>query len=309
MTSQGNISWKINPISNSDPIRTHSNPTLEQVIAQQKNQASQRLPAILPRPVPEPPIQTIPAAPKSSTRRKKRSSDDHRPRPNRCPLPGTEEAKYRTLMASMARCKSDEKKKGLLQKRGITEEEFRNMTSKPKKRSRSTESKGNIEQTPAHSPPQWAHQGYGLPSLREVLGQRERPRESWMDDPILCEEGMRINQYYSGYGRPHLFCIIARFQNFDEDEDSVLYDYLFLSALRHECINGNQALRLTVEILSAIQKNPGSIRCELAKIERCWERILLDSILSSCCASISLQEPEILTGDRLRLNAQSIPVF
>ena len=309
MTSQENIVLKINSKFDSDPIRTHSNPTLEQVIAQQKLQASQHPPAILPRPASEPPIQVIPAAPKSSTRRRKRSPDDTRPRPNRCPLPGTEEAKYRTLMASMARCKSDAKKKELLQKRGITEEEFRNMASKPKKRSPSAENKGNIEQTPTHSPPQWETERYYLPGLPEVLGYQGRPQESWMDDPMLYEEGMRINHYYFGHGRPHLFCVIARFQNFAEDENSKPYDYQFLSAIRHTCLNGNQALRLTAEILSAIQQNPGSIRCELAKPERCWEWMLLDSILSSCCASISLQEPEILTGDRLRFNTQSIPHF
>ena len=75
----------------------------------------------------------------------------------------------------------------------------------------------------------------------------------------------------------------------------------------HVCLNGNQALRLTAEILSAIQQNPGSMRCELAKLQRYWECILLHTILSSCCASISLQEPEILNGDRLRFNTQSIP--
>lgn len=126
-----------------------------------------------------------------------------------------------------------------------------------------------------------------------------------MDDPMLYEEGMRINQYFSGHGRPHLFCVIARFQNFDQDEDSALYDYQLLSAIWHTCLNGNQALRLAAEVLSAVQQNPGSLRCELAKLERCWECILLDSILLSCCASISLQEPEILTGGRLCFNAQS----
>ncbi len=277
MTSQEKVVLKINSTSDSDPIRRHSNPTLEQVIAQQKLQASQRPQPILPRLAPERTAQIIPAPTKTPTRRRKRSPDDTRPRPNRCPLPGTEEAKYRTLMASMARCKSDEKKRQLLQKRGITAEEFKNMASKPKKRSPSTENKGNIEQTPDHSPPQWGTEGYDLPGLREILGYSRSQRQSWMDDPMLYEEGMRINQYYSGHGRPHLFCVIA--------------------------------LRLTVEILSVIQRNPGSMRCELAKLQRCWECILLDSILLSCCASISLQEPEILNGDRLRFNAQSIPVF
>ena len=130
-----------------------------------------------------------------------------------------------------------------------------------------------------------------------------------MNDPVLYEEGMRINQYYAGHGRPHLFCVIARFQNFDKGEECAFFDYQFLSAIRHVCLNGNQALRLTVEILSAIQQNPGSIRCELAKLERYWECILLDSILSSCCASISLQEPEIVAGNRLRFDPRRIPAI
>jgi hypothetical protein len=309
MASQEKSLLKINPRSDSDPIRTHSNPTLEQVIAQQKLQVLQHPPVILPRPVLEPSIRVIPASPKSSTRRRKRSPEDTRPRLNRCPLPGTEEAKYRTLMASMARCKSDKKKRELLQKRGITEEEYRNMASKPKKRSRSAETKGKLEQAPIYSPLQCGTERYDLPSLREVLGYQGLPQELWMDDPMLYAEGMKINQYYSGPGRPHLFCVIARFRNFTEDEKSALYDYQFLSAIRHTCLNGNQALRLTAEIISAIQQNPGPVRCELAKLERRWECMLLDSILSSCCASISLQEPEILTGARLRLNTQSILAF
>ena len=307
-SSQRKVVLKTNPIHNSDPIRTHSNPTLEQVIAQQLKHHStpqQSSPVQHTNHLSEssPPHQNLPHDDQ------KRSPDDPRPRANRCPLPGTEEAKYRTLMASMARCKSDHKKRELLQRRGITEEEFRHMLSKPKKRSRSTENKGNIEQTSAHSPPQWGHERYALPGLREVLGYQEGSRESWMDDPMLYEEGMRINQHYSGHGRPHLFCVIARFQNFDQDEDSALYDYQLLSAIWHTCLNGNQALRLAAEVLSAVQQNPGSLRCELAKLERCWECILLDSILLSCCASISLQEPEILTGGRLCFNAQSTPLF
>ena len=160
MTSQEKVVLKISSTSDSDPIRRHSNPTLEQVIAQQKLQASQHPQPILPRLAPERTTQIIPASRKTAMGRRKRSPDDTRPRPNRCPLPGTEEAKYRTLMASIARCKSDEKKRELLQKRGITEEEFKNIALKPKKPCRSAENKGSIGQTPVHSPPQWGTERY-----------------------------------------------------------------------------------------------------------------------------------------------------
>lgn len=267
---------------------------MEQVIAQQKAQPKLSLqrPAIFPRPTSEPCIQVAPLPPKH--RRRKRSPDDTTPRPNRCPLPGTKEAKNRTLMASYARCKTVEKQRELLQKRDITEEEFRAMRrAKPsKKRARSTE-QANLSSasSPEHNL-SLPENEINLPSIREIFREMAW-RESWLNDSNLLQDGMEINQYYSGKGRKHLFCVIARYRNLHEQFDfSGPNDYWCVSSARHACLNGNQALRMVIEILSAIQHNSGPIRYELEK----QTFMYLASIISSCCATVSLEVPEIFFG-------------
>jgi hypothetical protein len=276
----------------------------EQPVTRPRKQAA----FIMPRPTTEPTIQVASLPPKPTSRKKKRSPDDKTPRLNRCPLPGTEEAKNRTFMASMARCKTAQKRQELLQKRGWTEQEYQIMASKPKnsgtgsnKLSRSLE-RQRASASPERSP--FRIEGINLPNLGDVLGQQGwRRKVAWLQDMNLVEEAMKINQYYSGPGRPHLFCVIARFANFDEIYDnSRPGDYWCVIAARHISLNGNQALQLTGEILSAIRCNPGLIRCELTK----REYLLLASILTSCCASVSLQDPEILPGPRF--DERGIPV-
>jgi hypothetical protein len=290
-------------MSSDHSLRINSRPTLEQVIAQQNMQQriSRNQPTpILPRPTPvEQAIQVIPHPRTTSSQRRKRSLDDMKPRTNRCPLPGTKEARDRTLMASWARCKTSEKQRELLRKRGITEEQWKTIQANSKRRSRSKEKRNSRPEESSVEKPEGCprkQSDVNLPPIGEVLrGSGWGWMDSWFNDSRLIEESMQINRYYSGDGRPHLFCVIARYSNFEDHDNSGPTDYWCVAAARHANLNGNQALLLTSEVLSAIRHNPGPIRCELAK----QEFLLLASIIKSCCALVSLEFPEMLCSSSL----------
>ena len=102
--------------------RTHSNPTLEEVIAKQ-HASRHNPPLILPRPSnkdyssPDAHSHSRPAARKSSRSVVESKPKEHQ---NKCPPPGTRAAKLRTIEASLARCTSPDKAQALLAKKGFT---------------------------------------------------------------------------------------------------------------------------------------------------------------------------------------------
>lgn len=298
------------PVCNGQTIRVRPNPTLEQVIAQQVSKATTHT-FILPQPTVTSKISL--GLHRPSKGKGLPSSNNPRARQNRCPLPGTVEAKHRTIKASLARCKSEKKRKEFLQKRGLTEEDVENMATKPKERSHSIVKTTNSlhEQTAISSPPIRHEYNIGPPPTS--FGDTSyNLKECYINNPHVYEAAMRIREYYSGRGRPHLFCVIARFSHVEECYDvSNPYDYLCVSASRHPLLSGNGALRFLFEALSAIQGNVESIRCELQQASQMIKErfglprfILLDSILAACCASISVTDLEILGSRTILSNPQ-----
>src|SRR5277367_4787136 len=325
--------------SPTEEVRTHSNPTLDQVIAQQHAAAQQqesqhRPPQILPRPTVEPAPPEDPPRTKPPARKPTKSTADSKPKEhqNKCPPQGTREAQLRTIEASLARCSSPDKIRALLAKRGFTVEEWHQhkaakaaqATSKPRSKVRATAAAKErtpvpMPRSPSQSEWSWTNRRQQsllnterLPPLSEHLSGLWGPGgQYWINDPCqwakLREDAEEINQYYAGRGRPHLFCIIARFKNVHEKSDtSQSLEYLCCSASRHRNINGNEALQLTASILSSVQRNARPVRCDLQSGNDCFNKtgilphfMLLDSILESCFAAISHQAPQLYTrGDR-----------
>ena len=325
-----------------EEVRTHWNPTLEQVIAQQQAAAHQQVtqhrpPQILPRPATAPPpAPDDPPRSRTPARKATKSTIESKPKEhqNKCPAQGTREASLRTIEASIRRCTSRPIVLALLAKKGFTEEEYFQYkakkdalaASKPKSKARAKAGKAaTIEMTPVPQSPSQSQSSWAtrreqpllntekIPSLRDYLSGLWGPGgQHWINDPHQCaqlrEDAEEINQYYSGRGRPHLFCIIARFKNVQEKSDrSQALEYLCCSAARHLNINGNEALQLTASFLSSVQRNAGPVRCDLQSGDDCFNKtgilprfMILDSILESCFASISKQEPQLYTsgGDR-----------
>ena len=314
-----------------EQVRTYSNPTLEEVIAQQHASQPRHLP-ILPRPTTEPLPAELSSRARNPTRKATKSTVDSKVKQhlNKCPLQGTSEARLRTIEASLKRCSSHKKRLEFLAKRGIKWEDWQlerakrevNTAKKPRSRARpNATTKGEVlmPRAPMQLPPlQPKRRGKALQRaenllpLREVLSSLWGPGgQAWMQDDRLYvklhADAEDINQYYTGRGRPHLFCIIARFKNVEEPYDrSEELDYLCCSAARHYNLNGNEALQLTTSILSALEDNVGPVRCDLQKCHnlyqqtRTWPRFMfLESILKSCCVSLSMEEPQLLSGGQL----------
>src|SRR5271168_4865314 len=148
-----------------EEVRTYSNPTLEQVIAQQQAAAHQqatqhRHPQILPRPATAPPpAPDDPPRSRSPARKATKSTVESKPKEhqNKCPAQGTREASLRTIEASIRRCTSRPKVLALLAKKGFTEEEYCQYkakkdalaASKPKSKARAKSAKAATnEMTP-----------------------------------------------------------------------------------------------------------------------------------------------------------------
>jgi hypothetical protein len=337
-------STNINPPR--EEVRTFSNPTLEQVIAQQQAAAQQQAtqhwpPQILPQPATAPPpAPDDPPRSRTPARKATKSTFESKPKQhqNKCPVQGTREASLRTIEASIKRCTSRHKILALLAKKGFTEEEYNQYkakkdalaASKPKSKARAKGAKGatnemtpvpqSLSQSQSQSQSSWRTRreqpllnAEKIPPLRDHLSGLWGPEgQHWITDSHQCaqlrEDAEAINQYYSSRGRPHLFCIIARFKNVQEKSDSSqALEYLCCSAARHLNINGNEALQLTASILSSVQRNAGPVRCDLQSGDNCFNKtgilprfMILDSIIESCFASISKQEPQLYTsgGDR-----------
>ena len=324
-----------------EAIQTYPNPTLEEVIAQQKafvhqQPSSKHHPQqILPRPTnkdhpaPEERSRSKPAARNVAKSTMESKSKEHL---NKCPLPGTIAAKFRTIEASLTRCTTDDKRLMLLAKKGLTMEQYEEIkaqraaevaTKKPRSKAKAkavangTTARATRSSTTSTPSAHKRHRQTGLqtevlPPLREFLsGLWGQGGRQWIEDeylwPLLVLQATQINQYHSGPGSAHLFCIIARFQNVEEKYDvSQNWDYACCSAIKHPNLNGNEALRLTASILSAIQHNAEAVRCDLQSGHKLFAEIrtwphfaILETILKSSSFSISTDEPQLFSGQNV----------
>lgn len=324
-----------------EAIRTHPNPTLEEVLAQQQalihQQPSSRHhpPQILPRPInkdhpaPEERSRSKPAAQKVTKSTMESKSKEHQ---NKCPLPGTIAAKFRTIEASLTRCTTQDKRLMLLAKKGLTMEQYEELKAqrateaaakKPRSKAKAkaaangTIARATRSSTTSTPSAHTRHRHTGLQTedlspLREFLGSLwGQGGRQWIEDqylwPQLVLQAKQINQYYSGPRGAHLFCIMARFQNVEEKyEVSQDWDYVCCSAIRHPNLNGNEALRLTASILSTIQHNAGAVRCDLQSGHKLfaethtWPHFaILETILKSSSFSISTDEPQLFSGQNV----------
>jgi hypothetical protein len=141
-----------------------------------------------------------------------------------------------------------------------------------------------------------------LPFLFRALEEEHRRQLA-----LRAQRERETVAYYCGPGRRHLFCLIVRIKNLEEEKDrSAPHDYICVLTLRHTDLNGCGALLLTEELLSAIRYNSGSLRCELQngaslrdqEVENV-DSPLLKSIITTTSISTTLKEPEFLPSDWL----------
>jgi hypothetical protein len=273
--------------------------------------------------------------PAKKTTKRDRSPEDMEPgkistRTNKCPLPGTAEANMRTVFATLSRCKSPKARADFLAEKGLTEEdvtalELRRASSRVEKVVRNRAAAREVAmdesglsgiQTNASdaidlAPSQPSKLSSLFTALQERIAMESNNRASLDAAEINAQESV---SYYCGPGRPHLFFVILRIKDLDEEQDqSAPYDYDCVLTMRHTDLNGCEALQLTQELLSAIRHNSGSLRCELQNCanlrEEGVERIytpLLKSVIITTSISITLKDPEILKGDWLYFHKHRI---
>jgi hypothetical protein len=275
-----------------------------------------------------PPNPPPPPPPKKNKKgaKKERAPEETEPkevstRPNKCPPRGTEAANVRTILASLSRCKTAERRRDFLASKGMTEEDLVAMQQKKSstkvekkvrkrkpKRKVATEGNGpsgtptnasNAIQGAPHQPPLLP---FLIEALRAEIGSPSTQEAQTERDEIQVKETVL---YYCGPGRPHLFCVIVRVADLEEDKDrSAPHDYDCVLTMRHTDLNGSGALQLTKEMLSAIRHNCGSLRCELQngvnlRNQENVDSPLLKSIIATTSISTTLKEPDFLPRDWL----------
>lgn len=241
----------------------------------------------------------------SSESKKRRSTDTPKYRVNRCPLPGTREAKERTIKASLGRCKTEEKKLAFLAKRGLSEEECLELLNGNK---RSCQADKTVRISPVKQSSQMSAENFVqsasmLPSLEEVL--RSMPWSCEDLSKIHCDayrKATDIFDYYFGLGEQHLFCFVSGFGNIEITRQFGPSNFACVTAVQHPSLNGNSALRVMTQLLPTIQWNCATLSHELQTADNLWRSghglphfMVLESVICSCFAAAAVSPPSIIS--------------
>jgi len=270
---------------------------------------------------------TRPVLPKTSPIRKRKSTqpaaNGERKVPlNKCPAPGTLAAKMRTLSASVARCKTLDKKVQFLAEHRMTLEGFEewkraneeertkrgsiksNATRSPRTEEKSDDVVVHIERT---AQPVL----YDQVQMDQLLSHELFPTS--VDSNALRGAAAQIAEYYLGRPRPHTFHVIARYNRIHEHDETAWgpYNYVCLTAVK-SLLNGNEALHVLVDVLITISRNPNLVRIELATAVPFtqWNFPQLNTILEASLATAGTPPSEFCSGEGLALTESGrIPFF
>ena len=232
---------------------------------------------------------------------------------NKCPAPGTLAAKMRTLSASVARCKTLEKKvqflaehrmslEGFEEWKRANEEERTKRSSIKSNTTRSPRNEENSDDVVVHRERTAQPVLYDQVQMDQLLSHELFPTS--VDPNALRSAAAQIAEYYLGRPRPHTFHVIARYNRIREHDETAWrpYNYVCLTAVK-SLLNGNEALHFLTNVLITILRNPNKVQIELATAVPFtqWNFPQLNTILEASLATVGTTPSEFCSGAGLGL--------